>query len=579
MRKQVKYIICLGLGFTGSAIFAQTKPKDTLNTGVIDVVKPYTPSISDAFKVKEVPTLDDETTETKKDIQYNIFSFPVASTFTPAKGKAEGIEKAKPIKLFDNYATLGFGSYTTILGELYVNHALSRNETVGGYFSHHSSGGGIEDLVFDDNFSDSKINLNYTSQLRYMSWKVEGGFQYQNYNWYGVPESQIDQAQLNGALMDHKFNNAHLGGEVSFQDTYLESGSLLFRHFGDNRGSGENRLVLKGNADIPINYEEITTEIKLDYLGGKFERSYAAETGLNYSNFQIGVSPTYQLKQDDLTLDLGVSVYFMSDMEASDNKLYLYPNITASYRLVDDVLIAYGGIKGDLIQNSYYDFAKENPFVSPTLFIQPTDQLYNAYAGIKGKVTSFMSYKFAGHYISDKNKALFRNNIIQTENQMDYSYGNSFGIVYDDMKSFGVSGELSVDLNRNFTMALKGQYFAYSLDNEAEAWNLPDFKGSLFLDYQIDANWFVGANLYFVGERKDQYYIAPGSEFMNAEPPVVLTLNSYFDANAHAGYHITEQFSIYAKLNNMASQGYQRWQNFPVQSFQALAGATYKFDF
>ena len=77
-----------------------------LNTGVIDVVKPYTPSISDAFKVKEAPTLDDETTETKKEIKYNIFSFPVASTFTPAKGKAAVVEKAKPVKLFDNYATL-----------------------------------------------------------------------------------------------------------------------------------------------------------------------------------------------------------------------------------------------------------------------------------------------------------------------------------------------------------------------------------------------------------------------------------------------------------------------------------------
>ncbi|MBD0824324.1 porin family protein [Aestuariibaculum marinum] len=579
MRKQIKHILTAAVTFSGMAVFSQNNPKDTLNTGVIDVVKPYTPTISDAFKVKEVPTLDDETTATKKDIKYNIFSFPVASTFTPAKGKAEGIERAKPVKLFDNYATLGVGSYTTLIGELYVNHALSRTETVGGYFSHHSSGGGIEDLVFDDNFSDSKININYASRLRYMSWKVEGGFQHQNYNWYGVPESQIDQAQLDGIQVDHKFNNAYVGGDITFEDTYLNSGSALFRHFGDNQGAGENRFILKGKADIPINYEEIATELKIDYLGGRFDRSYNIDEEIKYSNFQIGLSPTYQLKQDDLTLDLGISVYFMSDIEASDNKLYLYPNVSASYRIVSDVLIAYGGIQGDLQQNSYYNFAKENPFVSPTLFVQPTDQLYNAFAGIKGKVTSNTSYKFEGHYISDKSKALFKNNAIQTENQNAYSYGNSFGVVYDDMKSFGVSGELSVDLNRNFTASLKGQYFAYSMDNEEEAWNLPDFKGSLFLDYQIDEKWFAGANVYFVGKRKDQYFVAPGDEFVNTLPPVTVSLDSYFDANAHAGYHITEQLSIFAKMNNIASQGYQRWQNFSVQSFQALAGATYKFDF
>jgi hypothetical protein len=29
----------------------------------------------------------------KEKIKYTIFSFPVASTFTPSKGKAEGVEK------------------------------------------------------------------------------------------------------------------------------------------------------------------------------------------------------------------------------------------------------------------------------------------------------------------------------------------------------------------------------------------------------------------------------------------------------------------------------------------------------
>jgi hypothetical protein len=44
----------------------------------------------------------------KKLIQYNIFSFPVASTFTPAKGKAAGVDKIEKEKLYNNYATLGF---------------------------------------------------------------------------------------------------------------------------------------------------------------------------------------------------------------------------------------------------------------------------------------------------------------------------------------------------------------------------------------------------------------------------------------------------------------------------------------
>lgn len=579
MRKHIKHIFSVAFILSATISFSQNRENDTISTGVIDVVKPYAPSISDAFKVKETPTLDDETTETKKVVKYNIFSFPVASTFTPAKGKAAVVEKAKPVKLYDNYATLGVGTYTTILGEVYLNHAISRTESVGGYISHHSSAGGIEGVVLDDNFSNSKINVNYSSQLRDLAWNVEGGFQHQMYNWYGLPENYAnDQVFANTLDVDHSFFSAHFGGDISFEDTYINSGSFFFRRFGDNQGSGENRFIAKGKVDVPINGEEISTDIKFDYLGGSFDRNYFTDEELNYGNFQVAISPTYEMKQDDLTVNLGVSAVYSNDKESGDSKFFIYPNITATYRLVNDVLIAYGGIEGGLIQNSYYDFASENPFVSPTLFIMPTDQQYNAYIGLKGKLSSNMSYSVNGSYVADRNKALFINNITSFDllNAEDYEYGNSFGIVYDNVDTFGVAGEINVDVNRNFKLGLKAEYFAYNTDNQSEAWNLPDIKSSLFLDYQIDEYWFAGANLFYVGERKDLLTI--NDEFAGISSMTV-TLDSFFDANAHVGYHINDQISVFAKANNIANNAYQRWQNFPVQSIQFLAGATYKFDF
>lgn len=575
MRKHTRYFLLAILTLSTTLVFSQNRKNDTINTGVIDVVKPYTPSISDAFKVKEIPSLNDEETTAKKEIKYNIFSFPVASTFTPAKGKAAVVEKAKPVKLYDNYATLGFGSYTTILGEVYLNHAISRTESVGGYVSHHSSQGGIEGLFFDDNFSTSKINANYSSRLRDLAWNVEGGFMQQMYNWYGVPQSQIAQAQANNIEEDHSFYSAYFGGDITFEDTYINSGSFFFRRFGDNQGSGENRFIAKAKVDVPINGEEILTDVKFDYINGTFDRSYTANTELKYGNFQIGLSPSYELKEDDLTLNLGASVTYLRNSETKENNIYLYPNITGTYRLVNDVLIAYGGIQGELIQNSYHGFASDNPFVSPTLMVMPTDQQYNAYIGLKGKLSSNMSYNISGRYIADRNKALFRNNDITLTDQ-DYSYGNSFGIVYDDIDTYGVAGEINVDVNRNFKLGLKAEYFKYSTDTETEAWNLPDVKGSLFLDYQIDEHWFTGANLFYVGERKDQFFLNDG---VTVTTPFTVVLDSYFDANAHVGYHINDKISVFAKANNIANKAYQRWQNFPVQSIQFLAGATFKFDF
>ena len=329
---------------------------------------------------------------------------------------------------------------------------------------------------------------------------------------------------------------------------------------------------------MPINDQAISTNITFDYLGGSFDKSYITDNDINYGNFQVGIAPTYNIKQDDLTVKLGVSGYYLNDIETSESKFSIYPNITASYRLVDDVLIAFGGVTGGLIQNTYYDFATENPFVSPTLFIAPTDQQYNVEAGLKGKLSSNMSYRISGSYITDNNKALLTNNTTSFDiiNAEDYAYGNSFGIVYDNVNTIAVSGELNVDVNRNFKLGLKAAYLNYTTENQMEAWNLPDIEGALFIDYQITERWFAGANLFYVGERKDLLSLNDGfGGFSNT----IINLDSFFDANAHVGYHINDKISIFAKANNITNNTYERWQNFQVQGLQLLGGATFKFDF
>ena len=554
--------------------FAQEREGDTIQTGVIDVVKPYTPSISDAFKVKETPTLDDTETATKKEVKYNIFSFPVASTFTPAKGKAAVVDKAKKVKLYDNYATLGVGTYTTVVGEAYLNHAIGRDQIFSAYVGHHSSHGDIENVLTDNGFSDSKLNLTYTKKDRDYSWTALGGFQYQTYNWYGLQQPLFNQATADSLDVGHSFINGYVGGDITFEDAIVSSGSVLYRRFGDNLGSGENRFKANAIGTINIQDNDVDIEVFMDYIGGSFDKAYADPNQINYGNFQIGLAPTFQLKQDDLTVDLGVKAVYLNDTEASKSKFFIYPNIAASYRLVDEVLIAFGGVTGGLNQNSYYDFAQENPFISPNLFIAPTDQQYKAFAGIKGKLSNTMSYSVSGNYYSEKNKALYTNNDITITSE-PYTYGNSFGLVYDDVTTFSVAGELNVDINRNFTLGIKGEYFSYDVTNQMEAWNLPDLTASVFLDYQITDQWFAGANLFYVGERKDQFNI-PNLISPNTG---IVTLDSYFDANAHVGYHINDRFSVFAKANNIVGEEYTKWQNTPVQGIQFLAGATYKFDF
>ena len=101
-------------------------------------------------------------------------------------------------------------------------------------------------------------------------------------------------------------------------------------------------------------------------------------------------------------------------------------------------------------------------------------------------------------------------------------------------------------------------------------------KASVFGDYQITEQWFAGINLFFVGERLDQRgVINPIGIFDES----TITLESYFDANAHLGYRFNDRLSAFGRVNNILSNNYEKWTNYPVQGIQALVGATYKFDF
>lgn len=574
-RNSISFIVTV---LITTVLFSQNRKqtKDTINTEVVNVVKPYTPKISDAFKLKEIPSIDDEETATKKEIKYNIFSIPVASTFTPSKGKAANVDKAKKVKLYDNYTSVGVGSYTSILGEVYLTHTINRSESVGGYVSHHSSQGEIDGVLLDDDFSDTKLNINYVRKHKDYSWNVDANYQQRVFNWYGLPQPLFGQTLADAINPQHKFFTFDFGGEIKFEDKIINSGSMRFRRFADDLDSGENSFVLKTNFDIPLTNGKLNTSVKLDYLKGTFDRSFFGIDELKYGNFQIGVAPSYQIIKDDLTVNFGVSAYYMNDTEGGKNKFFIYPKLTASYKMVDEILIAYGGIEGDLIQNSYYGFAEENPFVSPTLFVMPTDQQYDTYVGLKGKLSNTMSYNIRGNYYADRDKALLKANPVLLIEEEPYQNGNSYGVVYDDVTTFSVFGEINVDMNRNFNLGIKAEYFTYNTDDEAEAWNLPDFKASLFMDFQIDEHWFAGASLFYTGERKDQLDIIDPFIFI---APTTITLESYFDANAHLGYHINDEWSAYIKANNIANQDYERWLNYPVQGIQFLAGITYKFDF
>jgi outer membrane receptor protein involved in Fe transport len=568
------------------------KKDENIGTEVVNVVKPYTPTISDAYKVKEVPVIEDQETTKKEDVKYQIFSFPVASTFVPAKGKAAAVDKAKQEKLYPNYATLGFGNYKTILGELFISHEIDKFQYAGGMFRHQSSQGGIDGVKLDDAFGETSVNAMYGYNRNETSFKVDLGYKYEGYNWYGAPleNPNFDEANLDVIDPSHTYNTLTIGSELAITKSFFDKVNLNFIGFSDNYGSRENRFIIKPAFNFDFNDTAVKLKFGLDYLNSSFETIYNLETpapdvatNIEKSNLIFSANPSFTILKDDLSIELGAEVTYFSRMKDVyngvetdlNNEFYIFPKIKASYNVVKDIMVFFAGAEGGLKQNSYESFVGQNKFLSPTLLLEPTNNQFNIYAGLKGKLANTVAYNLKAGYDSTENMPLFKSNPYLSDPTDNYSYGNSYAVVYDNVKTISFSGELKADVNKNVTLGINAQVYGYDTKDQEEAWNMPTVKAGFTTDFNIGKKWYAGSQLFYVGERFDAF--TNYQSFPN--PDSKQKLESYFDINAHVGYKHNERLTVFLKGNNLANQNYQKWLNYPVQGAQAILGASYKFDF
>lgn len=575
----------IALLWSAMATLGMAQEKEDIGTEEVTVVKPYAPTVSDAFKIKSLPVINDTIALQKKKVKYTIFSVPVASTFTPAKAKAAKVEKLPPPILYNTYASVGLGNFNNALVDFYSSREVGRDEDlfdVG--FTHFSSRGDIDSTPLDTDFYDSKVDVSYSQKDRDYNWRAALGAQHQLYHWYGLESGAFTEGQIAGINERQNYFNVQADGSIHVEDSFFKNASVLARRFWDATSSAENRAKLELGVEVPITTEMVDINAKVDYVGGSFQNADLNLTentmGREYGHVQVGVNPSIVILRDGLKINLGANFVYGRDVEAREGNFFIYPAVTASYRLLDDQVIAFGGLEGDLEQNSYHRFVGDNPFVSPTLFIQPTDRQYEGYLGIKGQLWSNLGYKLRASYNAENRRPLFLLNPVNTArtDAQGYTLGNSFQVFYDDIKTLGVFAEINVDINRNFTLGLNGQYNNYNTETNNPAWNLPEVEANLFMDYQINKQWYARANFFFVGERQDLLATAQPNVPANLFPSEIVDLEGFFDANFQLGYNLNEQLSVFARFSNIANTNYQQWYNFRVQGFQALAGVSYKFD-
>lgn len=583
-------IFLIFFGFL-STTAQQTKPesaKDTVRTEVVEVITTYNPEIADANKIKKNPVIKLLDKSKKKKLTYNIFSAPVASTFIPKSGVVKGIDVGVKERIYNNYIAAGFGNYTSPYFEAYLHNYTRFQSEFGLSAKYAASLDNIENTDLDSNFSNLLASIFYKREERYFDWKVTLNTEKNQYNWYGLKENVFTEFAIGNIQENQTYNYFNATAEIDFLDAYIDKSILSLSYFTDDYSSSEFLINLNTNFDLPIdfisrNLNNLKVNTSLELLNGSFESDYTNQNKIDYSIFTAKINPEYNTTFSGFSLKLGVKLFASFDSENSANHFLVYPDVKIQKAIIEEQFNVYAGVFGDFHTNTYRSFTEENPYISPTQFITQTAEKYNAFLGFNGVINNDISFNISANIKEEEDKAFFVrnnsksngvNNFINGVALKGYEYGNSFTLIYDDVKTTSFFAELEYDLTKRFTLATNFQFDNFTMTALTEAWNLPTTQAAIVGKYKSN-KWYATTNIFYVGERKDVLYASTSPSNLNG----LQTLDAFVDVNLNGGYHFNDKFSAFLRLNNMLNANYQRFANFNVQGFQVLGGITYKFDF
>ena len=139
-------------------------------------------------------------------------------------------------------------------------------------------------------------------------------------------------------------------------------------------------------------------------------------------------------------------------------------------------------------------------------------------------------------------------------------------MAYDETQTVSVLVDTRVKLRNSLTADLGFVYNNCSPTVAEYAWYRPTTEGKLKLTYDANENLALNTTFLYQGGRYAKPY--NGSAFK---------LKDVFDLGLGADYHINEQLSVFARLDNLLNQKYQLFYDYPVTGIEFFAGMKMSF--
>jgi hypothetical protein len=559
--------ILLLLIFISINSFGQSRiERNTSDTivGDVVVVKAYSPAVSDVNKIQFTPKVTD-TVMPNISFKYYLRTSPAKTHYDVIPIHAAKILPEPLTKLYDNCLKAGFGSYATPLAEYCYSSHRSKEYSLNVHLKHESSTGKIK---LNDTYQE-KAYLGYSNNLADINSKFF--FKKQNQMQFGL---RYDR----NVIHNYGFNTALLPDTLPDKSEYKQRywSANMYLRFLNSRNS---KSKLNYNAGINYNFMENLQKsnqhtIELDatlsqyhnkeLIGGDlFIGAYAfnnvVDSLMEDPNILIEVKPWVKVKGKKWNVKAGLDI--VNDHYNDSSFYHFYPNVMFNFNLVEDYFSPYVGVQGKAEVNHYYKLIQENPFVSPNIMVKNTNHMFIGIAGLKGKFSQKLSFDIGLNYSIIDDAYFFVNDTSQ-------QYDNLFIAETDDVDLLTLRGQIYYDMSKKLRFLLKGEYYSYTMSVLDKAWHKPDYVITFSTYYNIRDKFVVRFDVFALGEQYAKNFYGPEK---------YIKLDGMIDVNLGVEYRYNKRISTFVNFNNIISQKYQRWNQYPTQGFNAHGGLMFSF--
>lgn len=534
--------------------------QENLQSDTFKVVKEYKPTLIDANKIQFQPEIDDEPKKLDAELSYDFIEKKVSIDYEPEKISPARIKGEPLVKLYNGYAKLGVGNVFLPFGEVYYNNLRSKKYAAGTHLKYLNSRevNSIKD-------SDRSQLLAEVFGTRF--WKtntLDANLKYErdDVNYYGyhqvfdVPSlsSPLASSAL-GQVYNRLSSKWHL--KTTKQDSFnlRHEVSLNYAFVQNDFDVAENNIKLEGTLSQIVNQELYALDLILDY--NKFDNIF--------ENTILALNPKISTIGESFKVTAGLGIYMNADQDAD---FHFYPMAEVKFNVIEDYLVSYAGVRGQIRRNSFNRISRENPFIAPAITLTNTNEKYDIYGGVRGTLSKYTSFNLNLNHREIENEYFFVkvNDIILNQ---DFR----FDLTFDDLTETTINGELAYRKDKKINVYLNGQYAMFDTERELEAWHRPEIEVNLGGEYNLQQKIITRLEVFYWSEQfaKSVRSTANGNEIYAEKLDAIIDLNLGFE------YRYTKRLSAFVDFNNLLGVRYEKYQDYPTVGFNVFGGLTYSF--